>query len=181
MATKKDRQYWIDARTDYSARYGLSNGGASLITDTCMFWPSSQPPALKPTVDQAAKAPAILMVQSEFDGLTATEGALRTFDKLPNARLIHVDGEYTHGVFPYNTACVDEPVVRYLVDGTLPARRANCQGRKFSRDAAGPGAASQPAGQNRSAMSVRQDGQSERDVAIRNVHRALDERSSTGW
>ena len=66
-------------------------------------------------------------MQSSFDAATPIEGALNAFESLPNAKFVYVENEMNHGVFPYNTECVDAKVAAYLLDGTLPEERtSNC-------------------------------------------------------
>ncbi|GAA1309947.1 alpha/beta fold hydrolase [Saccharothrix xinjiangensis] len=67
--------------------------------------------------------PQVLVVQSEMDAATAYEGALDTAKHLPGAKMISVDNEGTHGVFPYLTSCVDAPVHAYFHVGLMPDDR----------------------------------------------------------
>jgi hypothetical protein len=73
--------------------------------------------------------PKVLVLNSELDAATAYEAALATAGHLPGARLISVDNEGSHGVFPYFTDCVDDPVFAYFLHGRMPAHRYTaCQG-----------------------------------------------------
>ncbi|WP_170223124.1 alpha/beta hydrolase [Nonomuraea turkmeniaca] len=82
----------------------------------CAYWPTTN---AMPAVDQKT-FPKVLMLQSELDVATAYEGALSAARHLPGARMISVDNEGSHGVFPYYTTCVDDRVHAYLLDGVLP-------------------------------------------------------------
>ncbi|MFM0335626.1 alpha/beta fold hydrolase [Paraburkholderia fungorum] len=132
-ALSTDRQFWIDKHTEDATAYPLHAG--SLFPSSCLFWKPTQPTLVKPTIDKVARTPSIVMVQAQFDGFTPAESALRMFDRLPNARLIYIKNEYTHADYPYGTPCVDDPVTRYLLDGTLPPRRADCEGKTLWLDA----------------------------------------------
>jgi pimeloyl-ACP methyl ester carboxylesterase len=121
-AWNKDTAYWIQKGNEENTNNPLIGG--NLTDQPCVFWknPTTQMPA---TPDNM---PAVLMVQSEFDGPTNTDSALTAFESLPNAKMLFVEGEYTHGIFPYGTACVDVPVAQFWLDGSLPsARRTNCE------------------------------------------------------
>jgi hypothetical protein len=83
----------------------------------------------KPALANAARtASPLLLLQSEYDVLTPLPGAMATFDEMPNASMIQVQGEYTHGLFPYGTSCVDAGVANYFLSGTMPARNTSCAG-----------------------------------------------------
>ena len=91
---------------------------------------------IKPTIEQVARAPAIVMIQNQFDGVTAAEGALQMFDRLPNASLLYLKDEYSHAGYPSGNPCVDEPVTQYLLNGIPPPRRVDCEdNRKLWLDA----------------------------------------------
>lgn len=125
-----DPDYWVALGNEYAQKYPLMG---SLITEsTCAFW--GGPSVTRPPV--AALAPLdILMVQSQFDGPTATEGALEAFESLPKGHMVYVSGEASHGVFPYLRRCVDAPVIRYLL-GESPAERTTvCEAKPLPLDA----------------------------------------------
>jgi pimeloyl-ACP methyl ester carboxylesterase len=83
----------------------------------CAYWPTSN---AMPALNQKT-FPKVLMLQDELDVATAYEGALAAARQLPGARMVSVDNEGSHGVFPYYTSCVDDQVYAYLLDGRLPA------------------------------------------------------------
>ncbi|MEA3085581.1 MAG: hypothetical protein QOC89_3278 [Paraburkholderia sp.] len=137
-ALSTSRQFWIDKHRDYAQRYPLGSGqlGGSVLNFSCLFWKSPQPTVIKPSIDAVARAPSILMIQAQFDGFTAAEGALRMFGRLPNASLLYIKDEHSHHGYPIGNPCVDEPVTRYLLTGTLPPRRVDCEdSRKLWLDA----------------------------------------------
>jgi hypothetical protein len=61
------------------------------------------------------------------------EGALASFEALPNASMIQVNGEdYGHGVYvPYGDLCIDAPVAAYFLSGTQPPRKTDCAGKSL--------------------------------------------------
>ncbi len=55
---------------------------------------------------------------------------METWTALPQARMIVVEDEYQHGLFPYGTDCVDNQVADYFLQGTLPQRLGSCAARQ---------------------------------------------------
>lgn len=101
----------------------------------CLFW--GGPAVRRPALPTAAGPDGILMLNSQFDPLTVLEGVYRSQAALPNARLIRLDGEHTHGlVLPYGNACVDLPASDYLLLGRLPPSPLRCEGHPLYADAA---------------------------------------------
>lgn len=90
----------------------------------CAYWPAQ---FSFPKIDRQS-FPPVLMVQSEMDSATAYEGARRTRQQLPGARMISVDNEFAHGIYPYSDTCVDRTVEAYLLQGQLPATDVACAG-----------------------------------------------------
>ena len=124
------RDYWVQLGDEYAVEYPL-NGG-SITGQPCLFWGGAN--VDKPSIEAVARAGTVLMVQSEYDALTITEGALEMFDRLPTARLVFVDDEYSHGIFPYGTECVDSAVAGYFIEGGVPPRRTDCGGKPLPGD-----------------------------------------------
>lgn len=95
-----------------------------MSTPLCAYWPTknSMPKPDKKTF------PRLLIAQSELDAATAYEGGLASAKALPNAKLISVDNEGSHGLFPYNTDCVDDPIVFFFQTGATPRKQfTGCQ------------------------------------------------------
>ncbi|WP_414938608.1 alpha/beta hydrolase [Amycolatopsis sp. cmx-11-51] len=91
----------------------------------CAFWPTTN---AKPAPDRKT-FPKLLIAQTELDAATPYEGALATANGLPGAKMISVDNEGSHGIFPYNTDCVDDPIVAYFQTGLTPKKKfTGCQG-----------------------------------------------------
>lgn len=126
-----DPQFWIKKGEEFSVRYPLMGG--RVTQNPCKYW--GGPTTLKPSVNDA-KAVPFLMVQSEFDAPTPLEGAEQTFAALPKAKMVFVKDEYSHGVFPYETACVDEPIVSYLSGANIDSfpRKTVCAAKPLTYD-----------------------------------------------
>ena len=95
-----------------------------MSTPLCAYWPTknSMPKPDKKTF------PRVLLAQSELDAATPYEAGLATAKALPNAKLISVDNEGSHGLFPYNTDCVDDPIVFFFQTGATPRKQfTGCQ------------------------------------------------------
>ncbi|MCZ7431948.1 alpha/beta hydrolase [Streptomyces sp. WMMC1477] len=113
-------QEWLQRQQRHAPLLAAFNS-----TPLCAYWPTGNrmPKAYQKTF------PELLVVQSELDAATAYEGALSTGKKLPGAKMISVDNEGSHGLFPYGTTCVDLPVIDYFLTGTTPRDRfTGCQG-----------------------------------------------------
>jgi pimeloyl-ACP methyl ester carboxylesterase len=91
-------------------------GTNAVAYPACAYWPTAnQMPKPDPQT-----FPKILVLNDELDSATAYEGALDSVKHLPGAQMISVDNEGSHGVFPYHTTCVDDPVDAYFLSGTMP-------------------------------------------------------------
>ncbi|RZS36980.1 alpha/beta hydrolase family protein [Herbihabitans rhizosphaerae] len=102
-------------------------------TPLCAYWPTvnSMPKPDKKTF------PKVLIAQSELDAATPYEGALATAKGLPGAKMISVDNEGSHGLFPYNTDCVDDPIIAFFQVGVTPKQKfTGCQGMPLPNETA---------------------------------------------
>lgn len=104
---------------------------SAALTNPCLTW--GGPNVSKPNVS-AMKGLDILMVQSQFDGATPTEGANRYFAELSAAKRVYVPGEFSHGIFPYSDNCVDNNVVRYLLGESPKVRETSCAATPLAQD-----------------------------------------------
>ncbi|MHC5796468.1 alpha/beta fold hydrolase [Lacisediminihabitans sp. FW035] len=93
------------------------------VPPLCAWWPTEQK---MPSPTQ--KFPETIVLQSELDPLTPYESGVATAAALPNATLIAVDNEGTHGVFPYGTTEVDQPIIDFLLGGERPPQNINAPG-----------------------------------------------------
>jgi pimeloyl-ACP methyl ester carboxylesterase len=73
-----------------------------------------------------ASARKPLVVATRYDPATPYRGALRLVAELHNARLLTMRGD-GHTAYPGNSACVDDAVNAYLIDGKLPRRGKVCR------------------------------------------------------
>lgn len=115
---------------------------ASLSAYPCSFWGEAtvSKPELTPM-----KSLDVLMVQSQYDTATSTDGANVFFAELPAARRVYVSGDFQHGVYPYSDSCVDPIVTSYLLGESPSQREAVCAGHPLEQDALTPNARSKAA------------------------------------
>jgi pimeloyl-ACP methyl ester carboxylesterase len=125
--TAGDASYWLGVSNDQVARYPMVGGNS--VAKPCVYWPAS--PRKIASLSTIEGLP-ILMLQSRYDGATPVESALATLAALPGARMILVENEYRHGLFPYGTECVDTQVANYFLQGTLPPRNSTCAGNSLA-------------------------------------------------
>lgn len=167
-------QYWIDIGNEDAARYPFSGGGSTY--KTCLYWGAAVKP--RPSLAAARTAGPLLMLQNRYDALTPWETARASLEALPNASMVVVENEYSHGVFPSGQACVDEKVVDYFLYGSMPARLSSCAGKPLPADAGQPRQARAPAlpGQGvmtGAAMGAYKDAAQAQDMMNR-IHRQID-------
>lgn len=102
--------------------------GGYWVQNACLHWDA--PNVQRPAVEKLAGAGNIVMLQSELDPWTIMEGAMKTFEALPNASMILIRDEYSHGpIPPYGRECVDRPIAEYFLYGTPPQRLTTCAGK----------------------------------------------------
>ncbi|WP_433661850.1 alpha/beta hydrolase [Nocardia sp. CA-128927] len=99
---------------------GLANGTAPL--DACAFWPV--PPTAQPHVPKVIGLPKTVVVAATGDPATPYPGGV-TLAKTLGAALITYEGTQ-HGAAFEGIACVDKPVLRYLIDLTPPTDGLRC-------------------------------------------------------
>jgi hypothetical protein len=85
----------------------------------CFFWPANASQSVH--VDGAEVAP-IMLVGETLDAATPFSGTMEVRRRFPNASVIATSGGTTHGNSLNGNACVDDRIVAYLTDGTLPPR-----------------------------------------------------------
>ena len=130
-----DLEAWMAATSRNALDYPLAGG---LFT----AWPGlywGAPSVTRPPLQRAAQAGAVVMLQSSLDAQTPVEGAEQSLSALPNASLVLIRNEHTHGVMlPYGQSCVDDPVARYFLNGTPLPRRTECDGNALLWDSLQP-------------------------------------------
>ncbi|MBT0566484.1 alpha/beta fold hydrolase [Williamsia sp. CHRR-6] len=91
----------------------------------CAFFPTSN---LNPVAPK--NFPKVLFGQSEFDAQVGYESGLASVKGLPGAKLLAIDNEGTHGLFPYGTECFDRPIIDFFLTGKLPSKKVTvCQAK----------------------------------------------------
>jgi pimeloyl-ACP methyl ester carboxylesterase len=98
--------------------------GRSVVNNSlaCAFWPvRSQPPA---ALHAPTSAPLVVL-GTRNDPATPLSWAKGLTRELGSATLVTVGGA-RHTAFASGNACVDDVVVRYFVDDTVPARGTRC-------------------------------------------------------
>ena len=117
----QDSQFWIDFGNEQNEVHPFIGG--AFTSEPCAFW--GEPSTMMPDIPE--NLPSVLMVQTGYDAATPAEGALEAFESLPGAKLVYVENELSHTIFPYNTECVDAQVAQFLLDGSLPEETVtNC-------------------------------------------------------
>lgn len=128
----QDLKYWEDRVAKDSKKYPLSNSWGLISVSPCAFWKTSNS---MPTADYNT-FPKTIVVQGEMDSQTAWEGGSQTGKKLPNTSFIAVDNEGSHGLFPYGTTDVDQPILNFFKTGKLPKNITVAQAKPLTQDVA---------------------------------------------
>lgn len=89
----------------------------------CALWPVR--PAAPLTIRGAAAAP-LLVIGGTGDNATPYQQAVDMAEQLESGVLVTYEGE-GHGSYGGKSACVDEIVIDYLVNGTVPADGVRCR------------------------------------------------------
>jgi pimeloyl-ACP methyl ester carboxylesterase len=104
-----------------SERYPAANGAGLLFH--CVHWEGAT--AMRPPLSRLGAAGNVLMVHAENDPVTPLYGATAAFNDTSVAHLLVADGIDAHGVFGFtDSACIEDAVGRYLLNGVLPNGRA---------------------------------------------------------
>ena len=88
----------------------------------CTFWPAKA--GSVPVVDGSKVKTPFLLVQQSLDGATPYEGALSVRREFPTSALVTEQGATTHAAVYAGNKCVDDVITAYLLNGTLPERKA---------------------------------------------------------
>ncbi|MBS1188174.1 MAG: alpha/beta hydrolase [Burkholderiaceae bacterium] len=130
-----DIDAWMAATNSNALNYSLAGG---MFTNwPGLYW--GAPSVTRPPLERAAQAGAIVMLQTSLDAQTPVEGAEQSLTALPNASIVLIRNDYTHGpMLPYGQSCVDDPVARYFLSGTPMPRRTECDGNALLWDSLQP-------------------------------------------
>ena len=99
---------------------GRGTGSAAL--DVCAFWPV--PPTGEPHTPDVQDLPPVLVVSTTGDPATPYEAGVELADRLGGV-LVTFEGTQ-HTVVLDGNECVDDAVIGYLVDLTVPANDPHC-------------------------------------------------------
>jgi hypothetical protein len=122
-AIKDPRQALDLSKQVLAAAPVLDSGhGPSPALDTCAFWPT--PNTRSPHVPRISGLPEVVVVSTTGDPVTPYQQGVNLAKDL-NARLLTVEGTQ-HTAALQGTPCVDDIIIRYLTDLTLPPEGARC-------------------------------------------------------
>jgi pimeloyl-ACP methyl ester carboxylesterase len=98
--------------------------GPPIVNDyvRCAMWPVEAEPL---EASAAEGAPPILVVSTTNDPATPYENGVNTAERLENGVLLTYEGE-GHGAVLNGVDCIDEKVVKYLVDLEPPEDKSTC-------------------------------------------------------
>ena len=98
----------------------------------CLYWPYQPPDATRPAPLTTTSFPVFVLGATD-DPITPIDQARAIVGRLSDAYLIVTNGG-PHVTFGRHRACVDDPVVAFLVDGRRPERRSiTCDGEVAAR------------------------------------------------
>ncbi len=117
-----EREFLLQVSAEQGAAYPLI--GPYQLYQPCNFWNLTERTVLAPRT--GAGVPPVLMVNNERDPATPIEGAVQARAFFAGARLVTVEEEGDHTIYPGNE-CVDERVEGFLLDGE-EAADGTCQG-----------------------------------------------------
>lgn len=129
-ASITDLTAWVERLRGLAARAPWFFTG--MLDNPCVSWggPKVSKPASTPM-----KSQNLLMVQSQYDAATNTDGANAFFAQLPAARRVYVSGDFQHAIYPYTDSCVDPIVTSYLLGESPLKRETVCTGHPLTQDA----------------------------------------------
>jgi pimeloyl-ACP methyl ester carboxylesterase len=90
------------------------------------LWPATAQDTYTGPFRVKSSAPTPLVVATTYDPATPYRGALKLVRELGNARLITMRGD-GHTAYGGNSACIDDAVNAYVLDGTLPPAGTVCR------------------------------------------------------
>lgn len=111
-----------DERANAAAPFTDTGRGVVAALDPCAFWPV--PPTSQPHVPHVQGLPPTLVVSTTGDPATPYQAGVDLAKEL-GGRLLTFEGTQ-HTVSLQGVTCIDDAVVAYLVDGTLPPDGTRC-------------------------------------------------------
>jgi pimeloyl-ACP methyl ester carboxylesterase len=120
----------LDALLDYGQRAGVDRLRTDEIFTAqvpCLFWPYQPPTGDRPAAITATPFP-VFVLGATGDPITPADGARAIASRLSDGYLVITEGG-PHVTFGRGAACVDGPVVDFLLEGRRPATRTiSCPG-----------------------------------------------------
>lgn len=119
-----DRDKILAAQRRYAevAPFLDSGNPISDARDACAFWPV--PNTSKPHLPDVDGVPPVLVISTTNDPATPYKAGVQ-LAKAMGGRLLTYEGTQ-HTVFAQGKQCVDQPVIEYLIDRTLPKKGLRC-------------------------------------------------------
>jgi hypothetical protein len=107
------------------AAHAAPHFGEALVNDyvRCSLWPV--PPEPVPPPPPGEDLPPVLVVSTIGDPATPYESGVAVADHLAHGVLLTYEGD-GHTITFSGSRCVDDTVVRYLIDLAPPADRTRC-------------------------------------------------------
>lgn len=90
----------------------------------CTYWPV--PATDEPSATIAAGSPEILVIGTEYDPATPYPWAEALAEQLANGVLVSWVGGDGHTAYNNGSACIDQTVDAFLIDGVVPADGTEC-------------------------------------------------------
>lgn len=115
----------LSLRTEWKKQFPYF-GDFAVGLPGCFRWPDARYPLRPLTRADLAKAKPFILVNSRHDPATPYADAQKTLSLLPGSRLVTWGGN-DHTSFAGGHPCIDDAVVPYLVDGTLPQAGTMCR------------------------------------------------------
>ena len=165
-----DRASLLAFSSDQGEKHPLV--GWSTLAQPCAFWDRPASATLAPRTGKGV--PPVLMVQNENDPATPVEGARIAREQFAGAKLLEVENEGDHTIYPGNP-CVDTEVEDFLL-GQAEAADSTCQGVGLpepspAADDALPGAAPSPSATALPEPSATADASPSRGTPLQRVQR----------
>jgi pimeloyl-ACP methyl ester carboxylesterase len=115
--------FWSTAGAESDAQFGYFGRIWTWASSSCAVWEGVDEDRYLGPFDHQTASP-VLVVGNLFDPATRYEGAVTVHDLLPNSSLLTVAGWGHTSLFL--SACADQAVARYLLDGTAPPPGTVC-------------------------------------------------------
>lgn len=116
----RDFRFWLKDQAEVNEEAPFYTYNNMWFNAGCLFWPVKAGHRTKIT---GRGLPPMLLFQATEDAATPYRGGLEMARALPNARLVVESGGGSHAITFGGNQCLDDLLIEYLRDGTLPANR----------------------------------------------------------